>query len=203
MNEMLQKTAAALRGRGYDVTVVSSAAQARDFIANDVPEGQDVGIGGSETAYQLGIAEALRERGHAVHWHRGATAEQAVAIRRAALLSPNYLCSANAVTEDGLIMQIDGTGNRTAAICYGPSTVYLAVGRNKIVSGGYQEAMRRIKEVACPQNARRLGLDTPCASGHCNVSACKRSMCNIVLTLEHAPGAKVTKVVLIDEDLGY
>ena len=138
-----------------------------------------------------------------MHWHRGATAEQAVAIRRAALLSPCYLCSANAVTEDGLIMQIDGTGNRTAAICYGPSTVYLAVGLNKIVSGGYQEAMRRIKEVACPQNARRLGLDTPCASGHCNVSACKRSMCNIVLTLEHAPGAKVTKVVLIDEDLGY
>ena len=203
MNEMLQKTAAALRGRGYDVTVVSSAAQARDFIANDVPEGQDVGIGGSETAYQLGIAEALRERGHAVHWHRGATAEQAVAIRRAALLSPCYLCSANAVTEDGLIMQIDGTGNRTAAICYGPSTVYLAVGRNKIVSGGYQEAMRRIKEVACPQNARRLGLDTPCASGRCNVSASKRSMCNIVLTLEHAPGAKTTKVVLINEDLGY
>ena len=100
-------------------------------------------------------------------------------------------------------MQIDGTGNRVAAICYGPSTVYLAVGRNKIVSGGYQEAMRRIKEVACPQNARRLGLNTPCASGHCNVSECTRSMCNIILTLEHAPGAKTTKVVLINEDLGY
>ena len=177
--------------------------EARDFIAGDIPAGQEVGIGGSETAYQLGIADALRESGHTVHWHRGVPAAQAAAIRRAALLSPNYLCSANAVTEDGLIMQIDGTGNRVAAICYGPSTVYLAVGRNKIVSGGYQEAMRRIKEVACPQNARRLGLNTPCASGHCNVSECTRSMCNIILTLEHAPGAKTTKVVLIDEDLGY
>ena len=203
MNEMLQKTAAALRGRGYDVTVVSSAVEARDFIAGDIPAGQEVGIGGSETAYQLGIADALRESGHTVHWHRGVPAAQAGAIRRAALLSPNYLCSANAVTEDGLIMQIDGTGNRVAAICYGPSTVYLAVGRNKIVSGGYQEAMRRIKEVACPQNARRLGLNTPCASGHCNMSECTRSMCNIILTLEHAPGATTTKVVLIDEDLGY
>lgn len=203
MNEMLEKTAAALRGRGYDVILAGSAAEARDFIAGDIPAGQEVGIGGSETAYQLGIADALRETGHTVHWHRGLSAKEASLERRAALLSPNFLCSANAVTQDGLIMQIDGTGNRVAALCYGPSTVYLAVGRNKIIAGGYQEAMRRIKEVACPQNARRLGLDTPCASGHCDVSACKKSMCNIVVTLERAPNAKVTKVVLIDEDLGY
>jgi len=203
MNEMLEKTAAALRGRGYDVILVGSAAEARDFIAGDIPAGQEVGIGGSETAYQLGIAQALRETGHTVHWHRGLSAAEAAPVRRAALLSPNFLCSANAVTQDGLIMQIDGTGNRVAALCYGPSTVYLAVGRNKIVAGGYQEAMRRIKEVACPQNARRLGLDTPCAKGHCDVSACKKSMCNIVVTLERAPNAKVTKVVLIDEELGY
>ena len=76
MNEMLQKTAAALRGRGYDVTVVSSAVEARDFIAGDIPAGQEVGIGGSETAYQLGIAYALRESGHTVHWHRGVPAAQ-------------------------------------------------------------------------------------------------------------------------------
>lgn len=203
MNDMLQKTANALRARGYEVTIWDNAAAARDFIANDIPAGQDVGIGGCETAYQMGIADALRQSGHAVHWHRGVPASEAGAVRRAAMLSPNYLCSANAVTEDGLIVQIDGTGNRVGAMCYGPSTVYIVVGRNKIVSGGYQDAVRRIKKIACPQNARRLGLQTPCATGECQVSACQHPMCNIFVALEHAPNAKTTKIILVDEDLGY
>lgn len=202
MNELLQKTAAALEKRGYETAVFDTCQQANAFIVGDMPAG-DVGIGGCETAAQMGLDEALRSAGRTMHWHRGVPASEANAIRRAELTAANFICSANAMTEDGLIVQIDGTGNRVAALCYGPSTVYLVVGRNKIVSGGYQQALKRVKQVACPQNARRLGLNTPCAQGACNVAACEKPMCNIIMSLEHAPGGKKTKVVLIDQDLGY
>ena len=160
-------------------------------------------MGGSATLAQLKLDAVLREAGHTVHWHQGAPKEEGPAIRRAAMCAQSYFASANAVTEDGLIVQIDGTGNRVAALCFGPSAVYLVVGRNKIVEGGYQQAVRRIKQVACPQNARRQGLSTPCASGACDVSACVSPMCRMTVSFERAPGGKRTVVLLIDEDLGY
>ena len=77
-------------------------------------------------------------------------------------------------------------------------------GSNKLVEGGYQQAVRRIKSVSCPQNARRLNLDTPCGkTGSCNVSACAKPMCSLFLALERAPGGKRTQVLLVDEELGY
>lgn len=203
MNEMLQKTADALCARGFNALVFSTPQQAKDYILSDIPADAEVGIGGSETAHELGLDPALRERGNTVHNHRGVPGPQTPPIRRAELLAPYFICSANAVTSDGVIVQIDGTGNRVAALCYGPSVVYMVVGRNKIVEGGYPQALKRIKQVACPQNARRLGLNTPCVSGTCNAAACKNSMCSIVMSLERAPGGKTTKVLLIDEDLGY
>ena len=99
--------------------------------------------------------------------------------------------------------KLDGTGNRVAAMCDGPETVYILVGRNKLVEGGYQQAVRRVKQVACPQNARRLNLDTPCANGPCDVSACKKPMCNVIVSLEHPLTGHRICVMLIDEDLGY
>ena len=102
------------------------------------------------------------------------------------------------------MVQIDGTGNRVGAMCYGPGTVYVLIGRNKIVSGGYAQAVKRIKEIACPQNARRQHLHSPCAeTGHCNPARCEESMCRITVAFDHAPGGKRTQVVLINEDLGY
>ncbi len=121
---------------------------------------QEIGMGGSATLAQLGVRDALCAAGHTVFWHQGASAEEAPRIRRAAMNAPVYLASANAVTEDGLIVQIDGTGNRVAAMCFGPSLVCLIVGRNKLVKGGYPQAVSRIKQIACPQNAQRLNLNT-------------------------------------------
>ena len=203
MNELLQKTADALRNRGFDVSVFDTAQQASAYILGDIPARQEIGVGGCETAHQMGLDQALIDAGHTVYSHRGVPGQKTPPIRRAELLSPYFICSANAVTHDGLIVQIDGTGNRVAALCYGPAVVYMVVGRNKLVEGGYQQAVRRIKQVACPLNARRLGLDTPCAKDGCDVSACKTSMCNVILSMERAPGGKTTKVLLIDEDLGF
>ena len=205
MNELLQKAAEGLKRRGFDVAVFSSSAEATDYILADIPEGASVAVGGSMTVQQLALHERLRERGHAVLWHWEVPPQERPALLHRAMACDAYLCSANALTEDGLIVQIDGNGNRVGAMCYGPQTVHVVVGRNKLVSGGEQQAVRRIKQIACPLNARRQGLNTPCAAidGGCDMTQCKSSMCSVTASFERAPGGKRTQVVLIDEDLGY
>lgn len=204
MNEKLSKVAAALTKRGFDAVVFDTGAQAAEFILGDVPAGKTVAIGGSMTVKQLDLHTKLREAGHDVLWHWEVAPAERSALLHEAMNAPVYLCSANAITEDGLMVQIDGNGNRVAAMCYGPNTVYVVIGRNKIVQGGLQQAVRRIKSVACAQNARRQGIDTPCArTGSCDVSACKSSMCHMTVSFDLAPNGKRTQVVLIDEDLGY
>ena len=203
MKEKLEQVAVSLRKRGFETSVFATKEDAVSFILSDVPADAQVAIGGSMTVKELDLQTKLRENGHEVLWHWEAAPADRGALLHKAMNAPVYLCSANAVTEDGLIVQIDGTGNRVGALCFGPSEVYMIVGRNKIVQGGYQQAVRRIKQVACPLNAQRLNLDTPCATGSCDVSACKRPMCNMILALEGTPGAKRTQVILVNEDLGY
>jgi len=204
MFEKLNSIAGRLRDRGFDAAVFRTAQDAAGYILSDVPEGADVAIGGSMTVKQMDLHTKLRAQGHTVLWHWEAAPADRPALLHEAMNAPVYLCSANAITEDGLIVQIDGNGNRVAAMCYGPGTVYVIIGRNKIVSGGLQQAVRRIKQVACPQNARRQGMNTPCAlTGSCDVSACKTSMCHITMSFDLAPNGKRTQVLLVDEELGF
>ena len=113
------------------------------------------------------------------------------------------MCSSNALTTDGRLVNIDGTGNRAAGLIYGPHEVVVIVGKNKIVTG-LDEAMDRIKRDACPTNARRLGLDTPCArTGQCHDCRTAARMCNVTFILE-APTrpVKAFHVLIVKEDLG-
>ena len=205
MMNQLEKIADKLRERGFDAAVFATKEEAASFVLSDVPDGAQIAIGGSMTIKEMDLHTRLRESGHEVLWHWEAAPAERAALLHKAMNVPVYLCSANALTTDGLMVQIDGTGNRVAAQCYGPGTVYVVIGRNKIVEGGYQQAVKRIKQVACPANARRLNLPTPCGqTGSCDVSACKAgSMCHMILALEGAPGGKRTQVILVNEDLGY
>jgi len=198
MNERLESAASALRARGYEASVFATAAEASEFILRDLKQAQTVAIGGCMTAKQMNLKAQLLEKGHTVLWHWEGDS------LRDAMNAQAYICSANALTDSGMIVQIDGTGNRVAALCYGPSVAYLVVGRNKLVAGGYAQAVARIKQVACPLNARRIGLNTPCSKNDvCNPAACERPMCNVFLAMEHPPTSKRVHVLLIDEDLGY
>ena len=201
----LKRTAEALRRRGFEAAVFETAAQASEFLLADMPAGQTVAFGGCMTAKEMNLPQLLRSSGHDVLWHWEVAPAERPALLHEAMNAPVYVCSANAMTMDGLMVSIDGNGNRVAAMCYGPSTVYVLIGRNKLVDGGYAQAVRRIKEVACPKNARRQGLDTPCAKagGACRPLECAHSMCHITASFERAPGGKRTVVLLIDEDLGY
>lgn len=202
--EKLEKTAAALRRRGFEAVVFETAKEAADYLLSDMPAGETVGFGGCMTAKQMGLETLLRAAGHKVLWHWEAEPAERPALLHKAMNAPLYVCSANAVTEDGLMVQIDGTGNRIAAMCYGPGTVYVLIGRNKIVSGGYAQAVKRIKEVSCPLNARRFRLHNPCAeTGRCNPAECEKPMCHVIASFERAPNGKRTQVILINESLGY
>ena len=204
MMNQLETVAAKLRQRGFEAAVFSTKEEAAAFVLGDVPAGAQIAIGGSMTVKQMDLQTKLREKGHDVLWHWEVQPAERKALLHKAMHASVYLCSANAITTDGLMVQIDGTGNRVAAMCYGPDTVYVLIGRNKLVEGGMQQAVSRIKRFACPQNARRYGLNTPCAAtGHCDVSACKNSMCHMTVSFDLAPNTKRTCVLLINEDLGY
>lgn len=200
----LNSVALALKNRGYETHVFATAAEAAAFVLSDIPQGETVAFGGSVTVRELGLPDRLRQAGHPVLWHWEPGEQSAAAVREQAMTAPHYICSANALTESGLIVQIDGTGNRVAAQCYGPKNTYLIIGKNKLAAGGYAQAVARIKQIACPLNARRLGLDTPCAKeDKCNSALCTKSMCSFTLAIERAPAGRRMIAVLVDENLGY
>lgn len=165
---------------------------------------QSVGIGGSSSVNSTGIYDTLRAQGNTVHCHTFVPKEEKDAVRRAAFDADVYLCSANAITESGVIVNIDGTGNRVAATIFGSPTVIMLVGKNKLVDS-IEDGIARTKRDCCPQNAKRQGFPTPCAiTGVCNECTGPARMCNV--TILHEYPTRHTKnfyVFLVDEDLGY
>lgn len=145
---------------------------------------RSVGIGGSKTVKQLGLDTALIEQGNEVHWHWLSDKALKHETQMQAFHSEVYLCSTNAVTENGTLVNIDGTGNRVASLLFGPPTVIVIIGKNKLC-GSLEDAVSRIKREACPENARRQGLKTPCAAtGECHDCDTSARMCNATVLLE-------------------
>ena len=203
MTELMTQTAAALEQRGFTVLHAATKEEAAALVLDLIAPGASVGIGGSVTVRELAITDKLLADGHPVYWHWLDHVPKAE-IFPGAHASDVYLCSANAVTKDGLLVNIDGTGNRVSAMIHGPKQVISIVGVNKLVDGGYPQALARIKRDAGPPNARRLNLDTPCARhGKCDAAQCTSGFCNVITIQEHPTGKRPYTVVLVDEPLGY
>jgi L-lactate utilization protein LutB len=203
MEERIKQVMAGLTKRKIVCSYAGNRREAAARLLDMIPDDSVVGIGGSMTVQELDIEEALRNKGCQVNWHWRVPKEEMEAARRRAMTADVYMCSANAVTEDGRIVNIDGTGNRVAATVYGPKKVFIVVGKNKI-AGGLEEALRRIKEVACPQNARRLKKDTPCAAtDSCNDCSSADRMCNVITIIEGTPSSLEMHVMLVGEDMGF
>ena len=198
----LEAVKEALEKRRFEVRLFDTAKDARAALLDSLKDAKTVGIGGSATIQGLDIADKLRENGTDVIWHWLPQPDGRDA-RRAALNAEVYLASANALTTDGRLLFIDGTGNRVGAILYGPQRVILVVGKNKLAAD-LDAGFARIRECACPPNAKRLGLQTPCAlTGKCTDCSSPQRMCNAFLTLERKPGSHPMEVWLVDEDLGF
>ena len=191
-----------LENRGFAVHEAATAAQAREMLLAMTSGAESEGVGGSMTIRELDVTDTMSARGQKVYWHwlPGADAAE---MRRSAMFSDVYLCSANAVTEDGKLLFIDGTGNRAAALAFGPGRVILVIGANKL-SGNEEEALLRIREQACGPNGKRLGLKTPCAlTGKCQDCSTSQRMCNVFLKLERRPGSHPVDIILVDEPMGF
>ena len=206
--EKLEKTAAALRRRGFEAVVFETAKKAADYLLSDMPAGETVGFGGCMTAKQMGLETLLRAAGHKVLWHWEAEPAERPALLHEAMNAPLYVCSANAVTEEGLMVQIDGTGNRVAAMVFGPKSVVVIAGINKVVKS-YEDAVARARNLAAPVNVQRFAnFNPPCKNnGHCFNCTAPDSICNFILTTRkgstmNAPAPRI-KVILVGESLGY
>ena len=192
-----------LRKRRFLAEVCPTVADARARVL-EIAGDRSVGIGGSRSVGEAGLYDALKAHGNAVLCHTLVPPEEKEAMRRAANAAEVYLCSANAVTADGVIVNIDGTGNRVAGTLYGPHTVIMLVGRNKLAED-IAAGVERTKRDCCPNNARRIGVKTPCAAtGKCADCASAARMCNATVLHEY-PTRNVTAfhVLLVDEELGW
>ena len=170
-----------------------------------IPAGATIGVGGSWTLKELGIPEQLAKNGHTVYDHNipGLTMEESLALRRKELLSDVFLSGANAITLDGQLVNTDGSGNRVAAMSFGPKKVIVIVGVNKIVSD-LDAAMERIETVAAPINNKRLDRPNPCTiTGMCMDCQGATRICNMTSILHKKPPAIDFHVVVVGEDLGF
>ena len=199
----MKKIAENLKKRGFDVEIFQTKEEAKDKLIMEVGTGKKVGIGGSMTIKELNVYEELKQKGNDVIWHWMAEAHLVGGVLKEAMTSDVYLTSSNALIENGSLLNIDGNGNRVAAMICGPKKVIMVCGKNKITST-YSEALNRIKTIACPKNAKRLKRDTPCAhTERCNDCSSPDRMCMVTSLIEMKPPLMEYKIYLVDEEMGY
>ena len=198
----LEKTIRALKGRGFAVSCFATKEEAADYLAGAI-QNTTVGMGGSKTLDQLGIYDRLAEHNE-VFWHWRVPGVETL---NKALMAQTYLSSANAISEDGQIINIDGRGNRLAAQVYGPGKdVYIVAGVNKI-EPDFDAALHRARNTAAVQNMARFAGSQPCQSekgaGKCWDCRAKDRGCNALLVLwGKLFDMQKIEVVLVEEALG-
>ncbi len=197
-----------LRDNDFEVISCSSAEEAKNEILNIIPDDSLIGIGGSVTLREIELPEELESRDVKVanHWkahEEGKSAEEVRKIREQHLNSDIFLTSTNAITHTGKLVNIDGTGQRVAAMIYGPKKVIIVAGTNKICED-LHEGVERARNVAAPMNAKRLDLDTPCVeTGECEDCESDDRICKVTTILDRKPHDTEIIIVLIDKTLGY
>jgi L-lactate utilization protein LutB len=194
-----------LKKHGFDAHFSDDTTRAFALIMEMVEPFATFGFAGSDTTRQLGLPEALRAKGKTVfdHWDPALSREENLACRRAQLTSDCFLCSANAISLTGEIVNVDGIGNRTSAMGFGPTQVVIVAGMNKVVKN-LEAAQNRVFEVAAPMRAKSLGMETPCAkNGLCSDCNDPMRICCITTILHRKPMLTDISVVLIGERLGF
>lgn len=202
--KLAQEVAKNLKSRHFDAYVVNSEEEAKNLALELIPADHVVGWGGSVSIDQIGLKEALKERNNPL-LDRSVAKDRAegVKIMKACLTCDTFLMSANAVSRDGVLVNIDGNGNRLAALVYGPDSVVVVVGINKI-EPDVESALVRARNVAAPTNSQRFDVKTPCKTdGSCANCKCVDSICcNVNFTRICRPKGRI-KVIIVTKDLGF
>lgn len=187
--------------RGY---YCPTAAEAIAKVEELIPEGSVVAWGGSMTLRDMGLTQALHDKGtyRLLDRDKAPDAQAAAKIYIDAFSADYYLSSANAISEDGVIVNIDGNGNRVAAITFGPKNVIFVIGVNKVCQD-VDAALKRARSTASPINTARFDIHTPCkADGVCHNCFSEESICNYIHLLRLSPKGK-HQVVIVGESWGY
>lgn len=202
----------ALRENNMQAFYAPDKSHALQIVKSLLVPGETVACGGSMTLKQCGVPELL-SGGAYTYLDRdapGLTQEQKELILRKAFFADSYIMSSNAILRTGELYNVDGNSNRVAALCFGPRSVIILAGRNKIVDN-IEQAVKRVRLIAAPLNAKRLGCDTYCkTAGRCIAQDTSRNYCqsdarlccSYVLSARQRIKDRV-KIILIDEDLGF
>ncbi len=210
----MERTAQALRRNNMEAYCVATAAEVPALVEQLLPAGGVVSFGGSASLKEAGVMEVLHSGRYTLldRHAEGLSRPEIEEIFRRSFSADAYLCSSNAVTEEGELYNVDGNGNRVAAMCYGPQSVILVVGENKITAD-LNEAIARVKTVAAPLNTKRLNCATYCkdmgvcmgAEGDFCTDGCQspaRICCTYVTMGYQRIGGRI-KVILVGEPLGF
>ncbi len=189
--------------RGYEAVHIVNRTRLIHWFDRYIVRFQTVGFGGSITTRQLGLPDRCRRAGQTVLDHWDVPDEMKNSVRHEQLSADLFVTAVNAVTSDGILVNADGMGNRVAASIFGPSAVLWIITPNKIVDN-LADAFHRIRHVATPKNARRLGIKTPCAPDMiCRQCLSEQKIDRVYSIFEYCPSGNKQSIILLDEPLGY
>lgn len=192
-----------LKKRHFDAYYCATKEEALAKALELIPEGATVGWGGVMSAHQIGLVKALNEGNYrAIDRDKCATPEEKLQAAKDAMFADVFLTSANGLSLQGEMVNIDGAGNRVAAIVYGPKEILVIAGMNK-VTDTLEDAIGRARTVAAPLNQQRFLLNNPCtATGTCADCTSETCICNQILITRHCRPAGRIKFILVGEELG-
>lgn len=205
LEQRIERTMKNLEKNNMRAYKVENEAEALKKLEELIPAGGSIGIGGSMTLFETGAIDFIRKGDYVVldRYAPGLTPEDIKDLYRKSFAADVYLTSSNAVTEAGELYNVDGTGNRVAAMIYGPDKVIVMVGRNKLVKDADQ-AVHQVKEMASPANNKRLNLGNPCVvTGICSECSAPKRICNAYTLIKRQMQKDRIHVIIINKDLGY
>lgn len=193
-----------LRSRHFEAYYCEDRDQALTKALELIPKGASVGWGGALSAQQIGLLDALNGGQYqAIDRDKAETPEEREKAMKRCLLADVFITGANALSLDGQMVNIDGNGNRVAAIVYGPESVVVIAGMNK-VTDTLEDAIRRARTVAAPMNKQRFPGQTPCeVTGTCADCKSDGCICNQMLITRNCKPAGRIKFILVGEALGF
>ncbi|RKD32462.1 lactate utilization protein [Thermohalobacter berrensis] len=192
------------KSRNIEVTFFKTLEDVKDKILDLIPINSTVGIGNSKTLKEMDISRLLCERGNTVFDKTLAKSKkESKHIKKKSLLTDWYITGTNAISKDGHIVNIDHSGNRVAAMIYGPDNVIVVVGKNKICNT-LQDAIDRVRNIAAPLNAKRAGYKPPCLElNKCVDCKTDQRVCFNLVIIEGQYEKDRMKLFIVDEEIGF
>lgn len=218
ISQRIERTASALEKNNMQVFIVDNASDAADTVRTLLEKGNTIGVGGSASLDECGIIDMIRSPEYSFidRYEPGISGDETVRRHIAALGADVYITGTNAITEDGMLYNVDGNGNRIAAIAFGPKSVIIIAGYNKIVKN-IDDAIRRVRTTAAPANCKRLSCRTYCTeNGECIAESSNslnrdighgcgsddRICCDFLISAKQRHKNRI-KVILVKEELGF